>query len=57
MPGLIIHDVSPIRDVPDFNNAAWEPRAQMDLYLRGLTKDGVLVDTIEHYSIGVNRRA
>ena len=54
MPGLIIHEISQVRDVPDFNNVSWEPRAQMDLYLRGLTKDGVLVDTIETYRLEIS---
>jgi hypothetical protein len=39
-PTLVIHDVSVIRHVPDFINNTWEPRAQMDIYVRGLTRDG-----------------
>lgn len=57
LPGLIIHELSQVRDVPDFNNATWEPRAQMDMYLRGLAKDGVLVDTIETYGFDIQRKA
>ena len=55
MPGLIIHELSQIRNVPEYVNEAWEPRAQMDLFLRGLTKDGFVVDTIETYSFGFER--
>lgn len=39
-PTLVIHDVSKIRHVPEFISNAWEPRAQMDIYVRGLTRDG-----------------
>lgn len=39
-PTLVIHDVSAIRHVPDFINNAWEPRAQMDIFVRGMTRDG-----------------
>ncbi|MCO5152582.1 MULTISPECIES: phage neck terminator protein [unclassified Shinella] len=47
MPGLVLHDVSQIRHVPEFVNNAWEPRAQMDINLRGLVKDGHVIDVIE----------
>lgn len=50
MPGLIPHEISQIRDVPDWINNRWEPRAQMDVFLRGLVKDGFVIDTIEAYS-------
>jgi hypothetical protein len=50
MPGLIPHEISQIRDVPDWINNHWEPRAQMDVFLRGLVKDGFVIDTIEEYS-------
>lgn len=56
MPGLVIHEVSQIRDVPDYVNEAWEQRAQMDFIVRGLTRDGVLIDTIEtHEGFNVTR--
>lgn len=55
MPGLIIHELSQIRNVPEYVNEAWEPRAQMDLFLRGLTKDGFVIDTIEDYSFNIER--
>lgn len=54
-PGLIIHELSQIRNIPEYVNDAWEPRAQMDLYLRGLTKDGVVIDTAEEYSFNIGR--
>lgn len=55
MPGLVIFDVSQIRHVPDFQNERWEDRAQMDLFIRGVVKDGFVIDTIEEYSIGFER--
>lgn len=47
---LMIFDVSR-RDnrVPDFINGAWEERAQMDIYVRGWTRDGFIVDVIETF--------
>ena len=55
MPSLVIHDVSQVRYIPEKVDEAWEPRAQMDLYVRGLVKDGHLIDTIEEFSVGVTR--
>jgi hypothetical protein len=54
-PGLIIHELSQIRNVPEFVNEDWEPRAQMDLILRGLTKDGFKIDTVEEFSLDIGR--
>lgn len=51
MPTLVIHEVSQIRDVPDWINNAWEPRAQMDVFVRGLTRDGFVIDVIEQTSV------
>ena len=50
MPGLTVHEVSQIRHVPDFVNEAWRPRAQMDLFVRGIVKDGFVIDVIEEFS-------
>lgn len=47
MPELVIHDISQVRDVPDWINERWQPRAQMDINVRGLTKDGHVLDVIE----------
>lgn len=53
MPGLVIHEMSQIRFVPELINEVWESRAQVDLFIRGLTKDGHLVDTIEQFTVEV----
>lgn len=54
MPGLIIHELSQIRNIPDFQNEDWEPRAQMDFNVRGLVRDGALIDTIEEVTFDIN---
>lgn len=55
MPGLIIHSISRIRNVPDWINNQWQPRAQMDFNVRGLTKDGHIIDVIEETSFDIDR--
>ncbi len=54
-PTLVIHEVSQIRNVPDWINNKWEPRAQMDLIVRGLTRDGFVIDTIDETSFDIAR--
>jgi len=49
-PGLLVFDISQIRHIPEFQNERWEDRAQMDMNVRGLVKDGMIIDTIEHFS-------
>lgn len=44
---LVIHEMGRINDVPEWINEAWEPRANMDLFLHGTTRDGFVVDLIE----------
>ena len=56
-PGLLIHEVSQIRSIPEQVNNAWEPRAQIDVFLHGVARDGVLIDTIEHYGFDISRTA
>lgn len=55
MPGLIVHEVSLIRHIPEFVNNIWEPRAQMDLFVRGIVKDGFVIDVIEEHSFDFER--
>lgn len=54
-PQLVVHEVSQIRSVPDWINNAWQPRGQMDLFIRGLTRDGIVVEVIEEGSIVVEK--
>lgn len=53
MPSLVIHECSQVRNVPDWINEQWEPRGQMDVFLRGLTRDGFLIDVIEEAPISI----
>lgn len=46
-PTLVVHETSQTRNVPEYINEVWEPRAQLDMMLRGLTRDGFVVDPIE----------
>jgi hypothetical protein len=46
-PALVIHQCSQIRNLSEWHDHDWEPRAQMDVDLRGLTADGHLIDIIE----------
>lgn len=46
MPGVTVHEVSQIRHIPDYVNNAWRPRAQMDFIVRGMVRDGFIVDVI-----------
>lgn len=55
MPGLVIHEISQIRSVPDWINEQWQPRAQMDFNVRGLIKDGHVIDVIEEAPFDIER--
>lgn len=54
-PDIVIHDVSEIRYIPDMIQSEWEPRAQMDVYVRGYIEDGFIVETIDQTSFDFNR--
>lgn len=41
-----IHELGRINDVPEWVENAWEQRAEMDLFVHGLTRDGFVIDTI-----------
>lgn len=55
MPDAIVHEISQIRSVPDWINERWQPRAQMDVFVRGLIRDGHVIDVIEEVSFDVTR--
>lgn len=57
MPGLHVHEVSQIRNVPDWINNAWQPRGQMDLFVRGIIRDSHVVDVIDEYSLDISSTA
>lgn len=54
-PNLTVHEISQIRNVPDWINNAWQPRAQMDVIVRGIIRDGHVVDIIEQAPVSVER--
>jgi hypothetical protein len=56
-PSLIVHETGTINNVPDWVKNDWEPRAQMNLLIRGLTRDGAVVDVIQDASVGVSKGA
>ena len=53
LPGLLVHSASQIRNVPDWINEKWQPRAQMDLFVRGVTRDAHVLDVIDEYSFDI----
>jgi len=55
--GLELHETSLIRNLPEFLNEKWQPRAQIDLFIRGLTRQGDVVDVIEEYAFEHERDA
>ena len=52
-PDLRVHETSQTRNVPEFVNQVWEPRAQLDMMLRGITADGFIIDPIEQHTPAV----
>lgn len=56
-PDVVLHDVSQVRSVPEWINNAWEPRAQVDIIMRGLTRDGFVINVIEEIEPFVVTRA
>ena len=54
MPELVVHEVSQIRNVPELVGERIEQRAQMDLFVRGLTKDGFLINSIDEVTFSFN---
>lgn len=53
MPGMHVHEISQIRNVPDWIESAWQPRAQMDVFVRGIIRDAHLADVIDEYSFDI----
>lgn len=50
LPELVIHEVGSVNSVPELVDERWEPRAQCNLVVRGLSTDGFVVDIIEEHS-------
>ena len=55
MPGAIVHEISQVRHVPDWIDERWQLRAQIDVNVRGLIRDGHVIDVIEEASFDIDR--
>lgn len=54
-PTLSVNDMSQVRRVPEVINKKWEERAQCDIFVHGVTRNGFVADTIDVTSVEVNR--
>lgn len=54
-PYLSVMPIERIRYVPEMVNERYEPRAQCDIFLHGVTQDGFVIDTIDDTTVTVNR--
>ncbi|MCF1502194.1 hypothetical protein L0F51_00245 [Afifella sp. H1R] len=52
---LTIFEASAVRNVPELVENAWEKRANMDIEVRGIVRDGLVVDVIEEVPVTVQR--
>lgn len=48
-PLLVIHEVSAANSIPELVNEKWEPRAQLNIIVRGKSSDAFVVDIIEEH--------
>jgi hypothetical protein len=48
---LTLHTSSAIRRLPEMIQGKWEDRVQMDLTFRGMARDGIPVDVVEHVPV------
>lgn len=48
-----VHRFSDVRRIPEQVDGKWEDRAQVDMFIRGLARDGVPVDLIETVAVKV----
>lgn len=54
-PLLSVNDMSRVRRIPEMVNAKWEERAQCDIFVHGVTRNGFVVDVIDVASVELNR--
>ncbi len=54
-PLLSVNDMSRVRRIPETINAKWEERAQCDIYVHGVTRNGFVVDVIDVASVELDR--
>lgn len=53
--GLTINRFGPINEIPEFVNNRWEPRANCDIFVRGITQDGFAIDVINAIPIEIDQ--
>lgn len=46
-PELVIHEVGNVNYIPELVNERWEPRAQVNISVRGISSDSFVIDVIE----------
>lgn len=52
--GLIIHELSGVNSIPELVGEYWEPRAQLNIVVHGMSSgDGVVIDTIEEHAFNI----
>lgn len=52
-PELTLHSLSAIRSIPEWINNGWQPRAQIDVFVRGIIRDEVTVDVIDSVTFDI----
>lgn len=52
---LSLFETSQIRDATELLNEEWQARAQMDLEIRGIVRDGLVIDTVETAPVEASR--
>ena len=53
MPALVVHEVGTVNTIPELIGERWEPRAQVNLVVRGTSRDTFSVDTIREPVINI----
>lgn len=57
MPLLHIQELGVANSVPELINEVWEPRAQLNIVVRGRSTEGFVVDTIDEHEFNIAERS
>lgn len=52
-PNLVVHEVSRANSIPELVHETWEPRTQVNIFVRGMSSDSFVVDVIEQHNYDV----
>lgn len=55
-PQLTLTEVSVMNSIPELIGEKWEPRAQVNISVRGYSSDGIIIDTIDSHSFVITER-